>query len=343
MTKINNISDTTTTKKWMTDLWAWADEFEVSEEDLPRNEAHLLTITNLTICSDQITELPASIGYLHNLIHLALNCEALKHLPESIGQLSQLERLTITSDRITQLPESFARLTSLSSLNIPTHLSNQLPTTLMNKYRNENERLCIERMAFTSLYSPLEKNYGLSHYGFVLISDGWDEKALIDLKFEAALDFLLGLQTTEQTIDDFDVVDGIIICQHNEVQQIMNMFETTFNSFLGIEFAYMGIDFADVRDMISFARPARFIQASALEMSKSDQVFSQIIAQIPEDIIIKGMMFKGESNREFRLDEFQIVDDTFSKMGIKDEYAFYNSEVVDKPEHCWMGMIYMMG
>jgi len=336
MTKINNISDTTTAKQWMTDLWAWADEFRVSEEDLPRNEAHLLAITDLTICSDQVTELPESIGYLHNLTQLALNCKALERLPESIGQLSQLERLTITSDEVKQLPESFARLISLSSLNIPTHLSNQLPTTLMDKYRSENERLCIERMAFTSLYSPLEKNYGLSFFGFVLISNDWNEKALIDLKFKAAPEFLLGLQTTEQTIDDFDVVDGIIICQPNQVQQIMNMFETTFDGF-------GGIDFADVRDMISFARPARFIQASALEMSKSDQVFNQIIAQIPEDIIIKGMMFKGESNREFRLDEFQIVDDTFSKMGIKDEYAFYNSEVVDKPEHCWMGMIYMVG
>lgn len=337
MNKINNIADTSTIKPWMIELWTWADEFAVSEKDLPRNEAHLLAITDLMICSDQITELPGSIGYLHNLTHLTLNCEALERLPESIGQLSQLERLTITSDEVKQLPESFARLISLSSLNIPTHLSNQLPTTLMDKYRNENERLCIERMAFTSLYSPLEKNYGLSFFGFVLISNDWNEKALIDLKFKAALDFLLVLQTTEQTIDDFDVVDGVIMCKPDEVQQIMNMFETTF------DYSVMGIDFRDVREAISFAKPARFIQASTLEMSKSDQVLNQIIAQIPEDITINAIMFKGESNREFRLDEFQIVDNTFSKMGIKDEYAFYNSEVVDKPEHCWMGMIYMVG
>lgn len=337
MTKINNMSDTTTAKKWMTDLWAWADEFGVSEEDLPRNEVHLLAITNLTICSDQITELPGSIGYLHNLTHLTLNCEALERLPESIGQLSQLERLTITSDEVKQLPESFARLISLSSLNIPTHLSNQLPTTLMDKYRNENERLCIERMAFTSLYSPLEKNYGLSFFGFVLISNDWNEKALIDLKFKAALDFLLVLQTTEQTIDDFDVVDGVIICKPDEVQQIMNMFETTF------DYSVMGIDFRDVREAISFARPARFIQASALEMSKSDQVLNQIIAQIPEDITINAIMFQAESNRRLTLDELKIASDSIDKMDIDDKYVFYNAEVVDKPEHCWMGMIYMIG
>ena len=332
MSELNSI-----TEKNLAVLWTWADEYGISEKDLPRNEVSLLTITELEICSDQITELPESIGYLHNLTHLALNCKALERLPESIGQLSQLERLTITSDEVKQLPESFARLTSLSSLNIPTHLSNQLPTTLMDKYRNENERLCIERMAFTSLYSPLEKNYGLSFFGFVLISNDWNEKALIDLKFKAALDFLLVLQTTEQIIDAFDVVDGVIICKPDEVQQIMNMFETTF------DYSVRGIDFKDVREAINFAKPAKFIQASALEMSESDKVFSQIIDQIPEDVTINAMMFQAESNREFTLDELRIVSDTIDKMDIDDKYAFYNTEVVDKPEYCWMGMIYMVG
>ena len=332
MSELNSI-----TEKNLADLWTWADEYGISEKDLPRNEVSLLTITELEICSDQITELPESIGYLHNLTHLALNCKALERLPESIGQLSQLERLTITSDEVKQLPESFARLTSLSSLNIPTHLSNQLPTTLMDKYRNENERLCIERMAFTSLYSPLEKNYGLSFFGFVLISNDWNEKALIDLKFKAALDFLLVLQTTEQIIDAFDVVDGVIICKPDEVQQIMNMFETTF------DYSVRGIDFKDVREAINFAKPAKFIQASALEMSESDKVFSQIIDQIPEDVTINAMMFQAESNHEFTLDELRIVSDTIDKMDIDDKYAFYNTEVVDKPEYCWMGMIYMVG
>lgn len=334
MTKINNISDITTTKKWMTDLWTWADEYGISEKDLPRNEAHLLTITNLTIRSDQISELPESIGYLKNLTHLTLICKALERLPESVGQLSQLEALTATSDKIKQLPDSLVNLEKLQRIGVSIQLINQLPISFIERHRN-NE-LWIENISCTKLYTPQMSEYELSEFCFFLVNDNWDKKALIDLKFEVAPYFLLGLQTTEQTIDDFDVVDGIIICQPNEVQQIMNMFETTFDGF-------GGIDFADVRDMISFARPARFIQASALEMSKSDQVFNQIIAQIPEDIIIKGMMFKGESNREFRLDEFQIVDDTFSKMGIKDEYAFYNSEVIDKPEHCWMGMIYMVG
>ena len=332
-------SNTIATQPWMTELWVWADEYGISEKDLPRNEAHLLAITELEICSDQITELPEGIGFLHNLTHLTLKCEVLERLPESIGQLSQLERLRITSDKVKQLPESFARLTSLSLLNIPTHLSNQLPMTLMDKYRNENEneRLYLERIACTALHTPLENNYGLSFYGFFLISDNWDEKALIDLKFKAAPEFLLGLQTTEQTIDAFDVMDGVIICKPDEVQKIINMFKDIFCN------DKVGIDFRDIRETINFAKPARFIQASALEMSESDKVLSQIIDQIPEDITINAMMFQTESNRQFTFDEFKIVLDAIDKMDIKDERIFYNTEVVDKTEHCWMGMIYMIG
>ena len=59
-------SNTTTAKPWMSELWTWADEYGISEKDLPRNEAHLLAITELEICSDQITELPEGIGFLHN-------------------------------------------------------------------------------------------------------------------------------------------------------------------------------------------------------------------------------------------------------------------------------------
>lgn len=40
MTKINNISDTSTINPWMKELWTWADEFGIPEKDLPRNEAH---------------------------------------------------------------------------------------------------------------------------------------------------------------------------------------------------------------------------------------------------------------------------------------------------------------
>ena len=131
--------------------------------------------------------------------------------------------------------------------------------------------------------------YELSKFGFFLTSDNWDEKALIDLKFNAASVFLLGLQTTEKTIKQFDVVDGVVICRPDEVQRVINMFETIFNEFAGI-------CVTDIEKVLSFARPAKFIQANVMGMFKSEQVLSQIIDQIPEEITLKSLMFQVESN-----------------------------------------------
>ena len=322
-------------KPWITELWAWADKFKISEEVLPRNQASLLALTDLIIDCSQLTNLPEGIGYLYNLTNLTLNCEALERLPESVGQLSQLEKLTINSHKVQQFPDSIANLENLRLIDVPNQLIAQLPNAVIERYYN-NE-LWIKNILFTKLYTPQMSEYELSDFGFFLTSDNWDEKALIDLKFKAAPEFLLGLQTTDQTIDAFDVMDGVIICKPDEVQKIINMFKDIFCN------ETVGIDFRDIREAINFAKPAKFIQASALKVSESDKVFSQIIDQIPEDVTINAIMFQAESNRQLTLDELRIASDTINKMDIDDKYNFYNTEVVDKPEHCWMGIVYMIG
>ena len=333
MSELNSKVGNNAIEPWLTELWAWADKVAIPDEVLPRDHATLLALTDLSIDCSQLTKLPESIGYLYNLTKLTLNCEALERLPESVGQLNELKELIVISEKIEQLPDSLANLTQLRGLDIPAHLVDQLPIGIIERYRN-NE-LWIKNISFTKLYTPQMSEYDLSRYGFFLISDHWDEKSLIDLRFKTAPSFLLGLQTTEKTMKQFDVVDGIIICQPDEVQQVMKMFETTFNEF-------MGNDPTDIKKTLSFSKPAKFIQASALEMSKSDQALSQIIDQISKDITIKDMMFKTESNRHFTFDEFEVISDTIDNMGVEDEHIFYSTEVVDKPKYCWMGMIYMI-
>ena len=327
-------SNTIATQPWMTELWVWADKFKISEEVLPRNQASLLALTDLRIDCSQLTNLPEGIGYLYNLTNLTLNCDTLERLPESIGQLSQLERLTITSHKIQPFPDGLVNLKKLRIIiDVPNELIDQLPIGVIERYRRRE--LGIVNISSTKLYTPQMSEYELSNFGFFLTSDNWDEKALIDLKFNAASVFLLGLQTTEKTIKQFDVVDGVVICRPDEVQRVINMFETIFNEFAGI-------CVADIEKVLSFARPAKFIQANVMGMFKSEQVLSQIIDQIPEEKTLKSLMFQVESNRYFTFDEFKVISDIVDNMGVEDEHIFYNAEVVDKPEHCWMGMIYMV-
>ena len=329
MTNASNI------KPWMTELWMWADKFKISEEVLPRNQASLLALTDLSIECSQLTNLPEGIGYLYNLTNLTLNCDMLERLPESIGQLSQLDRLTITSHKIQQFPDSLFNLKKLRLIvDVPSDLIDQLPIGVIERYRRRE--LEVVNISSTKLYTPQMSEYELSNFGFFLTNDNWDEKALIDLKFKAASEFLLGLQTTEKTIKQFDVVDGVVMCRPDEVQRVINMFETVFNEFAGI-------CVADIEKALSFARPAKFIQANVVGMFKSEQVLSQIIDQVPEEITVKSVMFQVESNRSFAVDALKIISHTIDNIAEEDEHIFYNAEVIDKPEHCWMGMIYMVG
>ena len=319
----------------MTEFWAWADKFKIPNEVLPRDHATLLTLTDLSIECSQLTNLPEGIGYLYNLTNLTLNCDMLERLPESIGQLSQLDRLTITSHKIQQFPDSLFNLKKLRLIvDVPSDLIDQLPIGVIERYRRRE--LEVVNISSTKLYTPQMSEYELSNFGFFLTNDNWDEKALIDLKFKAASEFLLGLQTTEKTIKQFDVVDGVVMCRPDEVQRVINMFETVFNEFAGI-------CVADIEKALSFARPAKFIQANVVGMFKSEQVLSQIIDQVPEEITVKSVMFQVESNRSFAVDALKIISHTIDNMAEEDEHIFYNAEVIDKPEHCWMGMIYMVG
>lgn len=71
-----------------------------------------------------------------------------------------------------------------------------------------------------ALYKPFVDEYRLLLIGFFY----WgycDEKALIDLKNKTEVQLLLGLQTTDKNIVKLDMMDGIIICQPTEVQDVM--------------------------------------------------------------------------------------------------------------------------
>ncbi|MBS9783382.1 MAG: hypothetical protein KGV46_02390 [Pasteurella sp.] len=86
--------------KWMKELWAWADENNISEEKLPRDKDILLQITELNLSDCQLTELPESIGQLSALKILDLSNNLFDMLPESINQLSQLEKFYFRENNV---------------------------------------------------------------------------------------------------------------------------------------------------------------------------------------------------------------------------------------------------
>ena len=160
------------------------------------------------------------------------------------------------------------------------------------------------------------------------------------MKQKTVSEFLFGLQTTEKTIKQFDVVDGIIICKSNEIQQVLKMFETAF-CLASIGVNYVGINYDDLRDTISFKRPAKFIQSSAVSLSELDIALSQIVSQISKEISIKSFIFNFEGSRHPSFEEWDKITAPIEDRVLDEKNLFFKAEITDEPDQCWMAAIYV--
>ncbi|MDX2374902.1 hypothetical protein NJD71_12315 [Psychrobacter sp. PP-21] len=213
--------------------------------------------------------------------------------------------------------------------------------TLKNDINEKcNDELQIEPIPLTALYTPQADNYLLSEVGFIVIEDGWDEQSLLDLQQQVGCT-LFALQTTDKHIDRFEVIDGIIVCKADEVGQVKTVFESVLS-----DRDKVGIDVNDIKKSCGAEKPANFIQARATDILDSEQIKSTVnhlLNQILEGLSTQYMMLDIESDRKLSLDEFFSVTTAVESWIADDAEVFYGNRMIDKPDHCWMGAIYVAG
>ena len=206
-----------------------------------------------------------------------------------------------------------------------------------------NDELQIEAIPLTTLYRPQADSYRLSEVGFILIEDGWDEQSLLALKQQTGLGTLFALQTTDKQIDRFEVIDGIISCKADEVGQVI----TVFNSVLS-DRDKVGIDVNDIKRSCGAEKTAKFIQARVrvtgiLDLEQIKSTVNHILNQIPEGLSIEYMMLDIESDHKLSLDEFFSITTAVESRISDYSEVFYGNRMIDKPDHLWMGAIYVAG
>ncbi|MFT5759271.1 MAG: hypothetical protein ACI9LM_004028 [Alteromonadaceae bacterium] len=101
---------------WADTLWEWADNNDISDDDLPRVLDELTQLTHLDLSNNHLTELPKEIGKLTQLTELNLSINSLTDLPKEIGKLIQLTELNLSINSLTDLPKEIGNLTKLTSL-----------------------------------------------------------------------------------------------------------------------------------------------------------------------------------------------------------------------------------
>lgn len=213
--------------------------------------------------------------------------------------------------------------------------------TIKNDINEErSNELQIEHIPLTTLYTPQADSYLLSEVGFIVIEDGWDEQSLLNLQQQVGCT-LFALQTTDKQIDRFEVIDGIIICKADEVGKVIGVFESVLS-----DRDKVGIDVNDIKRSCGAEKTAKFIQASVTGIPDSEQIKSTVnhlLNQIPEGLSIEYMMLDIESDHKLSLDEFFSITTAVENRIADDPEVFYGNRMIDKPDHCWMGAIYVAG
>ena len=78
---------------WVDRLCQWADDNDISINDLPRDRGQLLILQTLNLRSSQLRNIPKEIGKLTDLTELNLEGNELTSFPKEIGQLTNLTGL----------------------------------------------------------------------------------------------------------------------------------------------------------------------------------------------------------------------------------------------------------
>jgi len=213
--------------------------------------------------------------------------------------------------------------------------------TLKNDINKEHsDEPQIKPTAFATLYTPQTDNYCLFDVGFVVIADGWRQESLLDLKQQVGCT-LFALQTTDKCVDRFEVIDGVIICKPNEVEQVMAVFESMLSAW-----GKVAIDVNDIKKCCGAEKTARFIQTTATGGPESEQLESTVnhlLNQIPKGFSIEYMMLDIVSDHKLSLNEMVAVNTAVESRIADDSEIFYGSRMIGKLNHCWMGAIYVAG
>ena len=199
----------------------------------------------------------------------------------------------------------------------------------------------LDSLPITNLYLPLAKEYCLSEFAFFLIDDDWEEQSLIDLKNTAGASFLFGLQTSSKRIDKLNVIDGIIICQPDEVKQVVNLFEVPSNRYSNV----VPTDFNDLKKALQFTKPAHFIQATIIgadRLDRAERAISQILNQIPKGINVKGLILIVKTDGDLSLEEYLVISRAIEDRVTEETSLWYGSGVADQANCLRIEAIYMV-
>ena len=178
------------------------------------------------------------------------------------------------------------------------------------------------------LYRQTMGHYSKSAIGCFIISDAWDEEALLDLKERSEAWFLVGLQIDNSEFERLDIIEGIIRCQPDEVNQVVKLLDISPRGLISI-------DINDIKSLFEREKSYKFIQTHITDVFETDMLkkaANELISQLPKNLNIKGLLLGIESRESPSLDNTSYIIDFIEKnVAADDVYNYYCTSISDEP------------
>jgi len=178
------------------------------------------------------------------------------------------------------------------------------------------------------LYRQTMDHYPKSAIGCFIISDVWDEEALIELKEKSEAWFLVGLQIDDSEFKRLDIIEGVIRCQLDEVDQVVKLLNINPRGLISI-------DINDIKSLFEQEKSYKFIQTHITDVFETDMVkkaANELISQLPKNLNIKGLLLGIESSKSSSLDNTSYIIDFIEKnVAAADVYNHYCTSMSNEP------------
>lgn len=190
-----------------------------------------------------------------------------------------------------------------------------------------------------ALYRPSMEYFLPSIIGCFVVSDGWNEKALSELKEMVGADLLVGIQTKEHgfkhLFEDMDIVKTTIKCQPDQVDDIIQLLDIYSSRYA------LCLNLYDIKSLFECSKSFKFIQTGTIDSSKSFSIQAatqELISQIPSTGI-KGIFVNPESNESLALDDYAYIANAVES-ACDGEDIYYSQSIIDVPNHCCLKALY---
>ena len=187
------------------------------------------------------------------------------------------------------------------------------------------------------LYEPIMEHYPASVISCFIISNNWNRQTLLALKEQTSAYFLVGLQIDNNEFEYLDIIEGVVRCQPDEVQEVVKLLNISRRSSIAI-------DVVDIKYLFERAKHYQFIQSRISDTFESDaerSAVDQLVSQFPKDFRAKGLLVGMESSESLSLDITTHIIEVIEKSVVIDNTdSFYCTSITDEPNSFHLKAIY---